>query len=94
MSRKQTLGVHISNVNRQIAKHLHRGEEVPEGLARHLGALRLKEQRGRFGQLRNMRRRGSCDETAAHSHAAGLRPLLKIPCRSEQVEGSSCCFAG
>jgi hypothetical protein len=58
MSRKQTLGVHISQVNRKIAKHLQRGEPVPPGRAQALAALLAKEQRSRLGQLQNMRRRG------------------------------------
>ena len=58
MSKRQTLGIRISQVNRSIARHLHKGEPVPAGLAQHLGALLLKEQRNRLGQLQNARRRG------------------------------------
>jgi hypothetical protein len=58
MSRKLPLGIRISQVNRSIARHLHKGEPVPAGLAQHLGALLLKEQRNRLGQLQNARRRG------------------------------------
>jgi hypothetical protein len=57
MSKSQH-GKHVANVQRKIARHLNRGEQVPEGLAQHLGALLLKEQRSRLGQLQNMRRRG------------------------------------
>jgi hypothetical protein len=55
---KSRHGKHVADIQRKIARRLHRGERVPEGLAQHLGALLLKEQRGRFGQLQNMRRRG------------------------------------
>jgi hypothetical protein len=58
MSRKQTLGVHIANVNLSIARHLHRGAPVPPGLAQALADLLRKEQRNRFGQLQNARKRG------------------------------------
>jgi hypothetical protein len=58
MSRKQTLGLLISGVNRKIARHLHKGESVPPGLAQNLADLLRKEQRNRLGQLQNMRRRG------------------------------------
>jgi hypothetical protein len=51
-------GKHVEAVQRKIARHLHKGEPVPEGLAQHLAALLMKEQRGRLGQLQNMRRRG------------------------------------
>jgi hypothetical protein len=49
---------HVADLQRKIARHLHKGEQVPEGLAQNLGALLLKEQRSRLGQLQNMRRRG------------------------------------
>jgi hypothetical protein len=58
MSRKQTLGTHIFEVNRKLAKHLHKGEPVPPGLAQALAALLWKEQRSRLGQLQNARKRG------------------------------------
>jgi hypothetical protein len=57
MSKSQH-GKHVADIQRKIARHLHKGEPVPPGLARHLGDLLLKEQRGCFGQLQNMRRRG------------------------------------
>jgi hypothetical protein len=57
MSKSQH-GKHVANVQRKIARHLNRGEQVPEGLAQHLGALLSKEQRSRLGQLQNMRKRG------------------------------------
>jgi len=57
MSKSQH-GKHVANVQRKIARHLNRGEQVPEGLAQHLGALLSKEQRSRVGQLQNMRKRG------------------------------------
>jgi hypothetical protein len=57
MSKSQH-GKHVANVRRKIARHLNRGEQVPEGLAQHLGAVLSKEQRSRLGQLQNMRRRG------------------------------------
>jgi hypothetical protein len=58
MSRKQTLGANISDVNRKIARLLRRGESVPPALAKNLADLLAKEQRNRFGQLQNARRRG------------------------------------
>jgi hypothetical protein len=58
MSRKPTLGVHISQVNRKIAKHLQKGEPIPPGLAQNLADLLWKVQRQRLGQLQNMRKRG------------------------------------
>jgi hypothetical protein len=57
MSKSQH-GTHVANVQRKIARHLHKGEPIPPGLAQNLGALLLKEQRSRLGQLQNMRRRG------------------------------------
>jgi hypothetical protein len=58
MSRKLPLGIRISQVNRSIARHLHKGAPVPPRLAQHLAALLAKEQRNRFGQLQNARKRG------------------------------------
>ena len=58
MSRKLPLGIRISQVNRSIARHLHKGAPVPPGLAQNLTDLLRKEQRNRFGQLQNMRKRG------------------------------------
>jgi hypothetical protein len=58
MSRKQTLGSHISHVNRQIARHLNRSQPVPPGLAQALADLLKKAQRNRFGELQNARKRG------------------------------------
>jgi hypothetical protein len=58
MSRKPPLGANISTAKRKIATHLHRGEPVPSGLAQNLAALLAKEQRSRFGQLQNARKRG------------------------------------
>jgi hypothetical protein len=57
MSKSQH-GTNVANVQRKIARHLNRGEAVPRGLAENLAALLAKEQRGRFGQLQNMRKRG------------------------------------
>jgi hypothetical protein len=51
-------GKNVSAVQRKIASYLHKGQPVPEGLAQNLAALLAKEQRSRFGQLQNMRRRG------------------------------------
>jgi hypothetical protein len=58
MSRKPTLGTHILEANRKIARCLHKGEPVPPALAKNLADLLAKEQRNRFGQLQNARRRG------------------------------------
>jgi hypothetical protein len=58
MSRKLPLGIRISQVNRSIARHLHKGVPVPPGLAQNLADLLRKEQRNRLGQLQNMRKRG------------------------------------
>jgi hypothetical protein len=58
MSRKQTLGDNIQIAKLKIARCLRKGEAVPPGLAQNLGALLLKEQRSRLGQLQNMRKRG------------------------------------
>ena len=57
MSKSQH-GKHVADVQRKIARHLHRGEPVPAGLAQALAALLSKEHRSRVGQLQNMRRRG------------------------------------
>ena len=43
MSRKQPLGIRISQVNRSIARHLHKGVPVPPGLAQNLADLLRKE---------------------------------------------------
>jgi hypothetical protein len=58
MSRKSHHAVNLVSLQRQIARHLQRGEPVPPGRAQALGALLWKEQRSRLGQLQNMRRRG------------------------------------
>ena len=55
---KSRHGTHVANVQRKIARHLHRGEPVPPEKAQALGALLAKEQRSRLGQLQNMRKRG------------------------------------
>jgi hypothetical protein len=57
MSKSQH-GKHVANVQRKIARHLNKGEPVPEALAKNLADLLWKEQRSRLGQLQNMRRRG------------------------------------
>jgi hypothetical protein len=57
VSRKLPLGIRICQVNRSIARHLHKGAPVP-GLAQALADLLRKEQRNRLGQLQNMRKRG------------------------------------
>ena len=57
MSKSQH-GKHVAEVQRKIARHLHKGEPVPPGLAQALAALLWKEQRSRLGQLQNMRKRG------------------------------------
>ena len=51
-------GANVAAIQRKIARYLHKGEPVPEALARNLAALLWKEQRARLGQLQNMRRRG------------------------------------
>jgi hypothetical protein len=64
MSRKSRYSENVMAAQRKIAKHLHKGEAVPPGLAQNLAALLVKEQRSRLGQLQNMRRRGElrgCD---------------------------------
>ena len=58
MSRKSQHGAHVEAVQRKIARHLHKGEPVPPGLAQHLGALLAKEQRSRLGEIQNARKRG------------------------------------
>jgi hypothetical protein len=58
MSKKQTLGANIAIAKLQIARCLRRGAPVPAGLAQNLADLLRKEQRNRFGQLQNMRKRG------------------------------------
>ena len=57
MSKSQH-GKHVADIQPKIARYLHKGEPVPEGLAQALAALLWKEQRTRLGQLQNMRRRG------------------------------------
>ncbi len=58
MSRKSYHATNLVNLQRSIARHLHRGEPVPPGKAQALASLLAKEQRSRLGQLQNMRRRG------------------------------------
>ena len=55
---KSQHGKHVADIQRKIARHLNKGEAVPPGLAQALAALLWKEQRSRFGQLQNMRKRG------------------------------------
>jgi hypothetical protein len=58
MSRKSRHGENVTAIQRKIAGCLHRGDAVPEALAKNLADLLAKEQRNRLGQLQNMRRRG------------------------------------
>lgn len=51
-------GANVAAIQRKIASYLHKGEPVPEALAKNLADLLWKEQRTRLGQLSNMRRRG------------------------------------
>jgi hypothetical protein len=55
---KSQHGKHVADIQRKIARRLHRGEAVPPGLAQALAALLAKDQRTRLGQLQNARRRG------------------------------------
>jgi hypothetical protein len=58
MSRKSHHATNLVNLQRLIARNLHRGEPVPLGKAQALAGLLVKEQRSRLGQLQNMRKRG------------------------------------
>jgi hypothetical protein len=51
-------GANVAGIQRKIASYLHKGEPVPEALAKNLADLLWKEQRSRLGQLQNMRKRG------------------------------------
>ena len=58
MSKSQH-GQHVANVQRKIARHLHKGgEPVLPGLAKNLADLLWKAQRNRLGELQNARKRG------------------------------------
>jgi hypothetical protein len=51
-------GANVAGIQRKIASYLHKGEPVPEALAKNLADLLWKTQRQRLGELSNMRRRG------------------------------------
>jgi hypothetical protein len=58
MSKRQTHSIHVSHVQRRIARCLNKGEHVPGNLAQALADLLRKSQRQRLGELQNARKRG------------------------------------
>jgi hypothetical protein len=64
MSQKSHHATNLVNLQRSIARHLHRGEPVPPGKAQALASLLAKEQRA-WANCRTCGDAGSCDETSS-----------------------------